>query len=345
MDFSHYVEKAIERIATLCKIPSPTGYTHKATDYLKREFETMGYPVVQSVKGAISVCIGGEGHPLILAAHVDTLGAMVRSIKGNGRIRFTKIGGYPENYIETENVTIHTRSGKEYTGTVQLNGPAVHVYSDTNTKLRDDSSMEVVLDEIVKSVKDTQDLGIQVGDFISLDPRTIVTPSGFIKSRHLDDKASAGILMALAEWVKVENIALSRKVTLLFTTYEEVGHGGAFIPRETEEMISVDMGAVGDDLTTDEFKVSICAKDSGGPYDYTVTSRLIALAAEHKLQYAVDIYPRYGSDVEATLAAGYDIRFGLIGPGVDASHGYERTHKEGVLNTLSLLMTYVTTEV
>jgi len=202
--------------------------------------------------------------------------------------------------------------------------------------------MEIVLDEIVKSKQDTQNLGISAGDFVTLDSRTVVTPSGFIKSRHLDDKASAGIMLALAKMVADGKLAPGRKVTLLFTTYEEVGHGASSgVPAGTKEMISVDMGAVGEDLETDEYKVSICAKDSGGPYDYDVTSALIQTAKEHKLDYAVDIYPFYGSDVEGTLRAGYDIKHGLIGPGVFASHGYERTHSKGVANTLLLLQHYV----
>jgi len=267
---------------------------------------------------------------------------MVRAIKSNGRLRFTKIGGYPENNVEAENCIIHTRDEKQYTAAIQLNNPAAHVNRDLGKEKRSDETMEVVIDEKVTNEKDVEKLGISTGDFISLDPRTIVTKSGFIKSRHLDDKASAGILLALAQMAADKEIKLSRKVYLLFTTYEEVGHGGSSgVPQDAVEMISVDMGAVGDDLKTDEHKVSICAKDSGGPYDYDVTTKLIQLAKANKLNYAVDIYPYYGSDVEATLSAGYDIKHALIGPGVAASHGYERTHAEGLDNTLKLLELYL----
>lgn len=339
MDYTKY---AVDRITDLCKIPSPSGFTSKVQAYLTKELKKMGFTPEITNKGSVLATLGGRGKHLVLAAHVDTLGAMVRAIKANGHIRFTKIGGYPENNIENENVIIHTRDGKEFTGTVYLVNPAVHVNHDSGTTKRDDSSMEIVLDEIVKSKADVTALGISAGDFVSLDARTILTPSGFIKSRHLDDKASAGIQLALAKMVADKNLNLKRKVTILFTTYEEVGHGGAAgIPQDTVEMISVDMGAVGDDLETDEYKVSICAKDSGGPYNYEVTSELIRIAKELKLQYAVDIYPFYGSDVEGTLRAGYDIRHGLIGPGVFASHGYERTHTQAVQNTLLLLKAYV----
>lgn len=333
---------AAEQIIKLCKIPSPTGYTMKVTAYLEKTLKEMGFEPQYSHKGSIYANLGGEGDPLVLAAHVDTLGLMVRAIKGNGRLRFTKLGGYPANNIENENVIIHTRGGKEYTGTVYLNGPAVHVYSDAGTRARDDENMEIVIDEIVKDQKDVQNLGISAGDFVSLDARSILTDSGFIKSRHLDDKASAGILLALAKEVSENQLQPKRKVSILFTTYEEVGHGAASgFPADTVEMLSVDMGAVGDDLSTDEYKVSICAKDSGGPYDWDVTNSLVNLAKELKLDYAVDIYPFYGSDVGAALRAGHDIKHGLIGPGVFASHGYERTHLKAVENTLKLLRGYI----
>ena len=232
--------------------------------------------------------------------------------------------------------------GKELSGTIQLENPAVHVNKELGKTERTDKNIEVVIDEKVSKKEDVEKLGISAGDFITFDPRTVITDSGFIKSRHLDDKASTGILLSLAKLVSDDELILNRKVYLLFTTYEEVGHGGASgIPKETEEMISVDMGAVGDDLTTDEHKVSICAKDSGGPYDYDITTKLIELAKDNKLNFAVDIYPHYGSDVEATLQAGYDIKHALIGPGVSASHGYERTHFEGIENTLRLLELYL----
>ncbi|MGM0640529.1 MAG: M42 family metallopeptidase [Thermotogota bacterium] len=337
-----YYDYAIEQIVSLCKIPSPTGYTNKVIDYLKTEFDNLGLDFKITNKGAFVSDLGGEGNPLLLAAHIDTLGAMVRSIKSNGKIRLTKIGGYPENNIEGENCIIHTRDGKEYTGTIQLTHPSTHVYKDIRTMERNDENIEVVIDEKVYNKDDVEKLGIRTGDFISLDARTVYTESGFIKSRHLDDKASAGILMSLARMVKEGKVKLKRKVYIMFTSYEEVGHGGsAGIPKDIDEMISVDMGAIGDDLNCSEYQVSICAKDSGGPYDYNVTTSLIDIAGYNNIDHAVDIYPMYGSDVEATLRAGYDIKHGLIGPGVFASHGYERTHKEAVKNTIDLIYNYI----
>ncbi len=339
----NYVNYAVDMIKQLCLTPSPSGFTVKIINDVSNELSQMGYQPTLTKKGALLCDLGGEGNPILFAAHVDTLGAMVRSIKGNGRIRYTSIGGYAANNIENENIVVHTREGKTYHGTAYLTNPAAHVYRDVNSLTRSDQTIEIILDEEVSNAEDVQKLGIRVGDFISLDPRTIVTESGFIKSRHLDDKASSGILIALAKLIAEKAITPNRKVYIMFTTYEEVGHGGSSgIPEDVVEMISVDMGAVGDDLTTDEFKVSICAKDSGGPYDYDITTKLIKLAESNELEHAVDIYPYYGSDVEATLRAGYDIKHGLIGPGVFASHGYERTHRRGVENTLKLINAYIT---
>ncbi|MFW6016557.1 MAG: M42 family metallopeptidase [bacterium] len=336
------LSKMKEYIVDLCEIPSPSGFTKKVENYLLNKFRKFDYNPDLTHKGSVVVDLGGSGKPLVLAAHIDTLGAMVRSIKDNGRIRFTKIGGYPANNIEQENCLVHTRDGKEYSATIQLCKPSTHVYNDINEIKRDDESLEIVLDEIVNSKDDVKDLGIKSGDFISFYPRTVITKSGYIKSRHLDDKASAGILLELARMIKEKDLNLNRKVYLVFTSYEEVGHGGASgIPEDIIEMISVDMGAVGDDLETDERKVSICAKDSGGPYDYDLTTKLINVAESNKLNYAVDIYPYYGSDVDVTLRSGFDIKHGLIGPGVFASHGYERTHEEGLKNTLELLLNYL----
>ncbi|PID27492.1 MAG: peptidase M42 [Candidatus Cloacimonadota bacterium] len=342
MDYQKYTEKSVNYIKELCEIPSPSGFTKKAEAWLMNKFQELGFNVYQSHKGSVIAEIGGEGNPLVFAAHIDTLGAMVRSVKSNGQIRITKVGGFSENFIETENAIIHTREGKEFTGTVQVIHPATHVYSDSGTMKRNDENVEVVLDEKTKSKSETEKLGISTGDFISFDPRFVYTQSGFLKSRHLDDKASAGLLVSLAEAVKKESIELSRKVYLVFTNYEEVGHGGAAgIPKDIKEMISVDMGCVGDDLEADEYKLSICAKDSRGPYDYDVTNALINIAKKEKLNFAVDVYPYYGSDADVTLAAGYDIKHGLIGPGVFASHGYERTHREGIENTLKLCLKYI----
>ena len=329
-----------EQLYTLTSIPSPSSFTTKVTDYLLSELSSLGYSPERSNKGNVFVTLGGSGSPLVLAAHVDTLGAMVRSIKENGRLRPTTIGGHQWSTADGENCTIHTRDGRVYTGVVLNKEPSSHV-ADQKTELIEEN-MEILLDENVTSDQDTLALGIQTGDIIAMDPRTVVTESGYIKSRFLDDKLSAAILLGLARAVREDAWKLNRKVSLLFTVYEEVGHGGSAVPDDTKEMISVDMGCVGSDLGCTERMVSICAKDSGGPYNYDLITALSNLAKEKKLDYAIDIYPHYGSDVETTLRAGYDIRHGLIGPGVYASHNYERSHMDGVRNTFELLKAYIT---
>ena len=320
-----------EQLKALTSIPSPTGFTRAVTDYVMKTLEEMGFAPERSTKGNVLVCLGGEGEPLVLASHVDTLGAMVRSIKDNGRLRPTTLGGHQWSTADGENCTVHTRDGRVYTGVVLNTEPSSHVADEKVETL--EKNMEILLDENVDTKDDVAGLGIQTGDIIAMDPRTVITKSGYVKSRFLDDKLSASVLLGLARAVAAGEVKLARKVSLLFTVYEEVGHGGAFVPADTCEMISVDMGCVGDDLGCTERMVSICAKDSGGPYNYELVSALADTAKRLSLDYAIDVYPHYGSDVEATLRAGYDIRHGLIGPGVYASHNYERSHMDGVLNT------------
>ena len=329
-----------DRLTELTAIPSPTSYTRHATDYLVRTLTDMGLAPEVSNKGNVLVGLGGQGNPLVLASHVDTLGAMVRAIKDNGRLRPTTLGGHQWRTADGENCTVHTRDGRVYTGVVLNTEPSSHVADKDVDPV--EKNMEILLDENVSTKDEVEALGVQTGDIIAMDPRTTITKSGYIKSRFLDDKLSAAILLGLARAVTAGEVRLTRKVSLLFTVYEEVGHGGSVVPADTRDMISVDMGCVGSDLGCTERMVSICAKDSGGPYNYDVVSDLAAIAKVNGLDYAIDVYPHYGSDVEATLTAGYDIRHGLIGPGVYASHNYERSHMDGVRNTYELLRTYVT---
>lgn len=332
----------LQQLSALTSIPSPTGYTRQVTAYVAEQLSGLGCQPQMSNKGNVLAVLGGEGNPLVLAAHVDTLGAMVREIKGNGRLRPTTVGGLQWDTCDGENCTVHTRSGKVYTGVVLNTEPSAHVADRKNRKKEKlEYNMEILLDENVHSKKETQDLGIRNGDFISMDPRTVITKSGYIKSRFLDDKLSAAILLGLAKAIKDESLLLPRKVSLLFTAYEEVGHGASVIPSDTQEMISVDMGCVGDDLECTEHMVSICSKDSSGPYDYDITSKLITLAEKYRLDYAVDIYPSYSSDTGSALKSGYDIRHGLVGAGVYASHSYERAHTDGMMNTYELLKVYI----
>ncbi|MDD6050411.1 MAG: M42 family metallopeptidase [Clostridiales bacterium] len=339
-----YADFAWEQTAALLAIDSPSGYTAAAAKWVQEAFAQLGFDAQLTVKGGVLVDLGGkdENDALFLEAHADTLGAMVAQVKGNGRLRVTPLGGMNPNNAEAENVRIHTRDGKVIEGTCQLCNASVHVNGDYSSTSRTWAAMEIVLDEDVKSADDTRKLGVEVGDIVCFEPRTHRTPSGYLKSRFLDDKLSVGILLGLAKFLADEHITPARRVYAHITVYEEVGHGGsASVPAGVTEAISVDMGCVGDGLQCTERQVSICAKDSGGPYSYDVTSRLIAAAKAEGADYAVDVYPLYGSDVEATLRSGVDIRHGLIGAGVYASHGYERSHIDGVHNAILVLKGYL----
>ena len=343
IDFA-YADYAWEQASTLLAIDSPSGFTGKVIDYLKAQFQSLGFAANITAKGGLLVDLGGsnEDDALMLAAHADTLGGMVAEVKGNGRLRLTALGGMKADNGETENVRVYTRDGKIYEGTLQLCNASVHVNGEYSDAKRNWNTTEVLLDEDVSSAADTRKLGIEVGDIVCFEPRTRRTASGYLKSRFLDDKLSVGILLGFAKYVADQNITLPRKTWLHITVYEEVGHGcSASLPQGVTEAISVDMGCVGDGLQCTEKQVSICAKDSGGPYSYDVVGKLIAAAKKTDADYAVDVYPFYGSDVEATLRAGFDIRHGLIGPGVYASHGYERSHTDGVYNTLKVLCGYL----
>lgn len=340
----HYVNYAVEKTVELLAIDSPTGYTATAEAYVLQEFAALGYEARRTVKGGILIDLGGKNadDALLLEAHADTLGGMVAEIKGNGRLRIVNVGGLNANNVEAENCRVITKGDGSYEGTCQLCNASLHVNSDYGTTQRKWDTVEIVLDEVVESAEDVKKLGISVGDFVCFEPRTRVTKTGYIKSRFLDDKLSVGILLGFAKFLKEEHLVPERRVYAYVTVYEEVGHGGAAsVPAGVTEAISVDMGCVGDGLQCTERQVSICAKDSGGPYSYDVVCKLIAAAKKEGADYAVDIYPHYGSDVEATLSAGADIRHGLIGAGVYASHGYERSHKDGVCNTLKVLKGYL----
>ena len=339
-----YADFAWEKTAELLAIDSPSGFTDRAAQWVKQEFEALGFHAKITTKGGVLIDLGGESREngLLLAAHTDTLGGMVAQIKGNGRLKLTALGGMNANNGEAENVKVYTRTGTVYDGTLQLCNASVHVNGDYSSAKRDFDTTEVVLDEDASCAEDTRKLGIQVGDIVCFDPRTRRTASGYLKSRFLDDKLSVGILLGFAKYISDKKLPLPRRTYIHVTVYEEVGHGGSgSVPQGVTEAISVDMGCVGDGLSCTEKQVSICAKDSGGPYSYEIVGKLIEAAKKTGADYAVDVYPHYGSDVEATLRAGFDIRHGLIGAGVYASHGYERSHIDGVLNTIKVLCGYL----
>ena len=317
-----YIEYILKQAEALLAIDSPSGFTEKVTDYLCEEYKRLGYKPVKTKKGGVLVEIGGKDNAVLTMAHVDTLGGMVAEIKSNGRLRLTKVGGLNANNIETENCRIYTLDGKVYEGTVQLTDASIHVNGDYQKSERTFDSVEVLLDEKVSSKEEVKALGIENGSFVCMDPRTRITESGYIKSRFLDDKLSTAILLGFAKYVKDEDLKLSRKVYQHITVFEEVGHGAcASAPEDVEELLSVDMGCVGEGLECTDRQVSICVKDGHGPYHYDVVKGLIQAAKDNHIDYAADVYPYYGSDADAALSAGIDARHGLIGPGVYASHG------------------------
>ena len=339
-----YIDYIVEQTKKILSIDSPSGYTKEVAEYVINEYKNLGYNPISTVKGGVLVEIGGNDNSngVLVEAHIDTLGGIVTEIKSNGNLRISPIGGMNANNAEAENCRIITRFNGIYEGTLQLDNASIHVNGEYDNTTRKFPAMEVVIDENVHSKEDTQKLGIMAGDIVAFDARTVETKSGFLKSRFLDDKLSVGILLGYAKYLKDNNITPERKIYQHITVFEEVGHGGsASIPEGVTEVISVDMGCVGDGLSCTEYQVSICAKDSRGPYNYDVVTNLIKAAKDNGIDFAVDVYPYYGSDADAALTSGYDIRHGLIGSGVYASHGYERTHRNGIENTYKLLKAYL----
>ena len=332
----------LDTLQKLLEQDSPTGFTEKVVAVAEEIARKLGFDARRTNKGNLIVTVPGRepGRRVGLCAHVDTLGLMVRSVTADGMLMVTKVGGPLLPTLDGEYCRIYTREGRVYTGTVLSLSPSAHVQDDAATRPRDEKNMAVRIDEKVHSKEDVLALGIAAGDYVCYDPKTTVTESGFVKSRFLDDKASAACLLTLL-WQMHETGTRPRFETCFaFTVHEEVGHGGSTLPL-VDELLAVDMGCIGEDLNCTEYQVSICAKDNGGPYDYGMVSRLVALAKEQKVDYAVDIYPHYGSDVGAAWRAGMDCRAALIGPGVHASHGMERTHLDGLNATLRLAALYL----
>ena len=335
----NYVKNLLEE---LLNIYSPTGDTENAICFMEKKFTELNIPCRRTNKNALIATIEGEEKEAItFSGHVDTLGLMVKEIKANGRLAFSLVGGFSPTSVETENVFIKTYNGKLIPGTALYNEASVHVYDTTTTGQRSIKNMEIRIDEDVKTAEDVRKLGISVGDFICLDPRCRIYDSGFIKSRHLDDKACIAAMMGLAKHLVENKIKPKNTINFFISNYEEIGHGSSFVPENTVEFFAVDMAAPGVGQESDEKAVTICAMDSTTPYDLGMRNKLRKIAEEKKIDYRIDIYPHYGSDATAALRAGHDIRCALIGPGVDASHSYERTHILGIENTYKLMLEYL----
>ncbi|MDO9087150.1 MAG: M42 family metallopeptidase [Anaerolineaceae bacterium] len=335
----------INFLTGLLNTPSPTGFTDAAIDYTEKALNV--FPDVncsRTRKGGLLVKWSGQhdDHPRALTAHVDTLGAMVKEIKSNGRLKLTKLGGYAWNTVEGEGVTVFISAGNQIRGSLLLCKSSSHVYAAaTGETKREDDAMEVRLDAVTHNSDNTRTLGVEVGDFVAFDPRVELT-NGFIRSRHLDDKACVANLVTAVKAMHEAGLKPTQTTYLLISNYEEVGHGASTgFPPEVEELVAVDMAAIGDGQNSDEFHVSICVKDSGGPYHHGLSTHLRKLAEQYEIPYKVDIYPYYGSDGEAFWRAGGDVRVALIGPGVDASHNYERTHMDALVATTQWVLAYL----
>ena len=343
MNLNQYKNYIIETAKSLFAIDSPSGFTNEVSNFVYNMASEMGYFVQKNNLGNVIVTVEGEtnDYPVALSSHIDTLGLMVRSITSDGHLMITPVGSPILPTLDGEYCKIYTRGNKVYTGTVLSLSPAIHVFDDATTRPRDEKNMAVRIDEVVSSKDDVKKLGINTGDFVCYDPKTTFTESGFLKSRFIDDKGCAALLLTILKVMKEENIKPKNRTYFCFTTHEELGYGGATLPADAKELLVVDMGCVGDDLSCTEQQVSICAKDKYGPYDYDMTNLLIELSNKNEIDYAIDTYPRYASDAAAVWNAGHDTRAALIGPGVHASHGMERTHIDGLMNTMKLIASYI----
>lgn len=338
-----------DQLKKLLAIDSTTGHFRMIQDYVAGEIKALGYTPDETRKGGVMASIGDESalkedNALLITAHLDDIGLIVRHVNANGTLEVEKVGGlHPESAI-LENVRIYTRKDKVYTGTVQKVNSSVHVTPDdiAAKPLDYEKNVCVVLDEDVHTAEDVKALGIDTGCIIALEPRTVFTENGYIKSRFIDDKVAAAVLLAAMKAVKDEKLSVKREVIAHFGTYEEIGHGTSYIPERTRDILAVDIACVGPRQNSDEKKVSIFMKDSRFPYHYEMTNELIDAAEEAGVSYVTDIFsPHYGTDADTSIVAGYDIRHAAIGQGTLNSHGYERTHIEGIRQMYALLMAYI----
>jgi putative aminopeptidase FrvX len=321
-----------------------SGNCGKIVALMEKKLKELNIKAEKTNKGGLIVKLKGKDNSKVrlMTAHVDTLGAMVKKTGGDGRVFIVPVGGVYPYSIEGEYVTIETAAGKRYRGTVVHNNPSAHVNATLSKEERNFDNISIRLDEKVKSSDDVKKLGISVGDYCYFDPRVEVTKSGFIKSRHLDDKAGVAALLGTIDYFTRNKEMPEYETWFYISVAEEVGNGTVSkLPQNCFEIVAVDMGALGNGQTSDEYTVSICAKDSSGPFDYELRKKIVGIAEKNKIPYKVDIYPMYGSDAAAALRTGIDAKHALFGPGVDASHSYERVHRDSLDATAELTIKYI----
>jgi putative aminopeptidase FrvX len=338
-------EYFVDFLVKLLNIASPTGFAEPAVAFVEKELSQFNeLQLTRTRKGALVAkwAVESDLSPVALTAHVDTLGAVVKEIKKNGRLKLSRIGGIQWPSVETEGVWIFPSKGEKIRGSVLIDTASGHIHGAEGSKTpRDDEHMEVRLDVRTTSERETRELGINIGDCVAFDPRVEVT-NGFIRSRFLDDKACVANIVAAIKSMAETGLTPARSVYFHISNYEEVGHGAAAgIPAEVAELVTVDMAVVGKGQESDEFNATLCIKDSGGVYHEGLNKKLRALAEKHGIPYKTDVYPFYGSDGEAFWRAGGDVALALIGPGIDASHNYERAHMDGLNATTNWIMAYL----
>lgn len=345
MDFKFDREYMLDFLEKIMKIDSPAGDTEESIIYLENELDKFNILHKRTNKGALVATLKGKNskNSKMISAHIDTLGAMVKEIKSNGRLKLAQIGGFTWNAYEGENVRVKNVDGKVYTGTILPEVASVHIDGDLARKeVRTEKNMEIRLDELVASKEDVLKLGINVGDFVSCETRYKVTKNGYIKSRYLDDKAAVAIVFTVCKYIVDNNIIPNYDTHFFISNYEEVGHGISAIPTNTDEFIAIDIGTVGKGQNSDEFSVCIASRDAAGPYDFSFRKKLQDLCKNNNIDYKVDMYNRYGSDASKVVHFGADVNYALIGPGVDATHHYERTTVKSLINTSKLILSYLT---
>lgn len=327
----------------IVNVPSPVGYYVRLNPVLEKYAAMFGKSVTYDNKSTAYITLDGEDNSktVMIGAHADTLGMIVRRVDANGMLRVRQLGGINYGSVEGETVTVYTRDGRAYTGLFACQSHSIHVFDDARTLERSENTMVIILDEKVNSKEDVYALGIRNGDFVSIEPRCQITPNGYLKSRFIDDKAAVACCFAMLKYLKENDLKPKYRTILAFPYSEEIGLGGTYVPEGVCEYVAVDIGLIGPDYEGNEYKVSICAKDVATPYDYELTTRLVNYAEKAGCDYAVDIFYRYGTDANAALKAGNNLRAAAFGMAVYCSHGMERTHITGLCNTMNLLLAYV----
>lgn len=336
-------EYLIRCMRELIQTPSPVGCYEEITPLIEAYAAELGYQISCDRKHTIYITVDGQDNTktVMVGAHLDTLGLMVRRIDEDGSILVRQLGGVNYYSLEGETVTVHTRDGRRYTGLMACKSHSTHVFDDARTLTRDETTMMVRLDEKVSGKREVLELGISNGDIISIEPRFQYLPNGYIKSRFIDDKAGAAAVFAALKYMKEHELKPEYRTLLAFSFYEEINHGGSYIPKEVEEMVAVDIGLIGPDYDGNERSVSICVKDNFSPYDRGLTNKLIGIAEEMGLSHAVDVFYRYGTDANAAVRAGNNVYAAAFGMACYCSHGMERTHVTGVEETVKLILGYL----